>query len=391
MSNAFNNFLSGVTEGTFGNTYNLKDYQHADRLYVRNTYARAPKVGFLYFVIFNINSKAVKDQQWLNSYAARDVGMLVKKIDMPKFTIATETLNQYNRKTVVQTKLTYNPINIEFHDDNSDITNRLWQNYYKYYFADSNYGDISSGKLKKGQIPTSYDDTKYSKTDNAYGLNNYQSTPFFETIDIYVLHQGKFTQMTLVNPIVTEWAHDNLDQSDGAKILSNKMSVAFENVIYRTGGKIVKKSEPEGFAAVYYDTSPSPLSVAGNGTKTLFGAGGVIAGASAIFGEEGLLNKENKSPMDYLALAIQGNTLAKNLGSLSKSGLKTEGYSILNGVLGEVQATGNQPGGVGEAIKTGANQSGLGVLGNIGVNIFSNKNTSVTGNTKAKPSTLTGE
>lgn len=391
MSNAFNNFLSGVTEGVFGNGANLKDYQHADRLYVRNTYARAPKVGFLYFVNFNINQKAVKDKKWITTNAIRDVGMLVKRIDMPKFTVATETLNQYNRKTVVQTKLTYNPINIDFHDDNSDITTRLWQNYYQYYYADSNYGDMPSGKLKKGQIPSAYTDTKYGKENNAYGLNNYQNEPFFETIDIYVLHQGKFTLITLVNPIVTEWAHDNLDQSDGSKILTNKMSVAFENVIYKTGGKIVKKSEPEGFAAVYYDTTPSPLSVGGNGTNTLFGAGGVIAGAAGIFGEDGLLNKENKSPLDYLALAIQGNKLAKNVSSLSKSGLKTEGYSILNGVLGEVQATGNQPGGIGEAIKTGANQSGLGVLGNIGVNIFSGQNTSVTGNTKAKPSKLTGE
>ena len=60
MSNAFNNFLSGVTEGVFGNGANLKDYQHADRLYVRNTYARAPKVGFLYFVNFNIKKKQSK-------------------------------------------------------------------------------------------------------------------------------------------------------------------------------------------------------------------------------------------------------------------------------------------------------------------------------------------
>ena len=56
MSNAFTNFLSGVVGGVFGSQPYLKDYQHADRLYHGNNYARAPKAGFLYFVNFNINT-----------------------------------------------------------------------------------------------------------------------------------------------------------------------------------------------------------------------------------------------------------------------------------------------------------------------------------------------
>ena len=391
MSNAFTNFLGGVSDGIFGNSANLKDYQHADRMYVRNTYARSPKVGFLYFISFNINQNAITDKTWLNRQGPRDVGMLVKRIDMPKFKITTETLNQYNRKTVVQTKLNYDPISIDFHDDNSDITTNLWKNYYQYYFADSKYGSIGSGKFKKGEIPVEFDDTKYGRVDNAYGLDNFQSKPFFDTIDIYILHQGKFSKITLINPKVTSWEHDNLDQSDGAKILASKMSVAYENVIYHPPGRIVKNSTPEGFAAVYYDTTPSPLGIGGNGTNTLFGAGGVIAGVSSIFGEDGSLANA-KSPLDFLGVAIQANNLAKNARQISKSSLKNEGLSILNGVLGEVQASGNknQPGSISEAIKNGANQSGLGVLGNIGVKLFSDKNSSVNDTTTAKPSKLTG-
>lgn len=387
MSNAFTNFLGGVVQGVFGDSANLKDYQHADRLYVRNTYARAPKVGFLYFVTFNINNFAVKDKTWLGK-GRKDVGMLVKKVDMPKFQITTETLNQYNRKTVVQTKLSYQNINLEFYDDNSDITTDLWKNYYKYYYADSIYGDLTAGKQKKGEIPVAFTDTKYGTTDYAYGLNNYQSVPFFDSIDIYVLHQKNFTKITLINPLVTDWTHDSLDRAESSKVLSSKMTIAYENVIY-SAGKIVKGKEPEGFAAVYYDTSPSPLSIGGNGTATLFGEGGIINGAASIFGENGSLANA-KSPLDFLGVAIQANTIAKNVGQLSKAGLKTEGYSILSGVLGNIQATGNQPGGVGAAIQTGINQSGIGALGNVGINLFSGKNSSVNGTTSAKPSNLTG-
>lgn len=388
MSNAFTNFLGGVVEGTFGDTANVKDYQHADRLYVRNTYARMPKVGFLYYVVFNINKDAVRDKQWLNRQGIRDVGLLVKRIDLPKFSIATETLNQYNRKTVVQTRLTYNSVGIDFHDDNSDITTNLWKNYYKYYFADSNYGDSPLGgsvaksgfKSSTTVTPTAYNDTKYGLEDYAYGFDNYQSKAFFTSIDIYVLHQKQFTKYTLVNPKVTDWSHDSVGQDDGAKILASKMSVTYENVLY-SAGKIVKGREPNGFAAVYYDTSPSPLSIGGNGTNTLFGPGGVIAGVENIFDIAG---KEDKGPLDYLNLAISANTLAKNTRQLSKSGLATEGYSIVSGVLRNVGATGNQPGGVSESVKSGLASQG------IGINLFSSQNSSINGETKAQPKKLTG-
>jgi hypothetical protein len=182
--------------------------------------------------------------------------MLVKKIDMPKFKITTETINQYNRKTNIQTKLNYDPVSIEFHDDNSEITNGLWKNYYKYYYTDSNYGD-SAGGIK------AFNDNKYNPDGKSYGLNNFQDKPFFDSIDIYVLHQGRFTQMRLINPMISSWEHDSVDQSIGNKVLQNKMSVVYENVFYYQGN-IVQGSAPGRFASKYYDNEPSPLRVGSN-------------------------------------------------------------------------------------------------------------------------------
>ena len=65
---------------------------------------------------------------------------------MPKFKITTDTVNQYNRKAVVQTKLTYEPITITFHDDMANATTDLWKNYYQYYYADPNVGVKAIGK-----------------------------------------------------------------------------------------------------------------------------------------------------------------------------------------------------------------------------------------------------
>ena len=251
MSNAFTNFISNNGSGV-----NFKSYAHATGLYVDGNFAKAPKLGFLYFIAFNITPGVVIDQQWLNSDGIYDAGMLVKKIDMPKFKITTETINQYNRKTNIQTKLNYDPVSIEFHDDNSEITNGLWKNYYKYYYTDSNYGD-SAGGIK------AFNDNKYNPDGKSYGLNNFQDKPFFDSIDIYVLHQGRFTQMRLINPMISSWEHDSVDQSIGNKVLQNKMSVVYENVFYYQGN-IVQGSAPGRFASKYYDNSPSPLQVGSN-------------------------------------------------------------------------------------------------------------------------------
>jgi hypothetical protein len=58
-------------------------------------------------------------------------------VDLPKFTINNETLNQYNRKRVVQTKINYDPVTLTFHDDGGDNVRKMWYAYYNYYYKDA--------------------------------------------------------------------------------------------------------------------------------------------------------------------------------------------------------------------------------------------------------------
>jgi hypothetical protein len=379
MSNAFTNFLGSVASGIFDTSADVKTYQHADRLYVKDTYARAPKFGHLYYVVFGINQTILNGP--LKKWAARGknaVGFLVKKIDLPKFQITVEEINQYNRKTLIQKQIKYQPITIDFHDDNSNIITELWKNYYQYYFADSNYGN------KNKEVVESFRDTKYKETNYTYGLANFQTVPFFDKIDIYVFHQQKYSQYTLLNPLISDMSHDSVEQDQSAKTLTNKMTVQYETVIYNIDPtNRITKSNPAGFNQ-YYDTSPSPLSIGGNGTNTLFGPGGVIAGADGLLGS--VMNA--KSPLDFLGAGIQAVQLGKNVKSLSKAGLKQEGYSIIGGILGNIQTTGNQPGGVTNSIRSSINNGNFGALSQVGVGLF--KNATIDNTTTANLKKLAG-
>jgi len=317
LNQAFTNFLGNTGETT------VRDYQHASQLYVSNNYAKAPKVGFLYFITFSINTAVPLDAGW----QGKEVGLLVKKIDLPKFNLKTETINQYNRKTIVQTGLTYTNINVEFHDDNSNLTRDLWTNYYRYYFMDSTYG-TGEGNV----VPPEFKDTKYNANDYSYGLDSYQSAPFFDSINIYVLHQQKFTQYTLVNPMVENWTHDNLDQDQGGKILANKMTVAYESVLYNKG-QIVRGTTPEGFGAQYYDQAPSPLAVAGKNSNGI-----PPAGSSAVFGTPPGPSQTVETPVNRFSNNRRQSGLVDRPQNIEK--YDNNSYSVLDGVLGNLQSAG---------------------------------------------------
>jgi hypothetical protein len=367
MSNAFTNFLTSSRSGYDSGYPLMKDYQHASRLYVDSTYKLAPKFGFIYFVQININPAAIIDKQWQEQQGSREVGLLAKKVDLPKFTIATETVNQYNRKTVVQTKLSYSPIAIELHDDNSNLTHNLWTNYYKHYYADSLQGDLGAGTARERATPDAYRDTKYGIVDYTYGRYDRGTIgEFITSIDIFVLNQKNFSQYTLINPKITEWAHDGLNQSEGSKILQNRMQVAFENVVYKTG-QIQEGRSPETWLPVYYDNTPSPYGVPGNP-----------------FPEKGIKFRPpaNSNPLLDIAKIVAKNYVNKN----GVTRVKSTGYNIASGVLGAATATG---GGKFSSPPSTTPQPGIiNLPGGIGINIFKGLNTSVDGKIRANPAAL---
>ena len=160
------------------------------------------------------------------------------------------------------------------------------------------------------------------------------------------MHKGKgtqdFTQISLINPLINDWSHDVLVQEENGKVLTNKMNVNYEFVVYKTG-QIIKNVSPIGWSPVYYDKTPSPLGVGGSGN--LFGPGGVISGIGTVFGSNGSLANA-KTPLDLLGAAIQTKQLSKNIKNLKSSSIKEEGYLIGGSIVAGALANPNQPGNI---------------------------------------------
>jgi hypothetical protein len=235
----------------------MRDQQHAARVFVDDQFRLAPKHKFLFHVAFNINIGALRNIDLVQRHR-NEINMLVKSCSLPQFSITAETLNQYNRKKNVQTTHKHNPVEINFHDDNMGIINQLWQNYYKYYYADPISAEDTNAYRRNAT-------KNYSFVNNSYGLDNGSLNPFFNYITIYQMARHEYVSYKLHNPIITNWNHNKVDYGQTA-VHDNQMQLAYEAVSYNTGE--ITQGDPEGFGLEHYDLSPSPLQVGDSGSIT---------------------------------------------------------------------------------------------------------------------------
>lgn len=304
MSGFFQNLLTDVAKGFFGNDY-VRDYTHAAKTFRANSYQYAPKFKFLFHVYFEINpavySKGISQ--------GANFGLAVKTIDLPKYNINTTTLNQYNRKRLVQTKIQYQPINIVFHDDNGNLINDMWYNYYTYYFKDadkptisaagrssqgSNTGsaDYNSRNLYKPDITGDEDWGYIGESDQQSGTmsqagQGISKIPFFKNIQIFGMNQHNFIQYTLINPVITAFNHDTYDYAQGNGTMANTMTIDYETVKYAEGA--LDGRSPSNIVTGFgldsnYDKTPSPINRLG-ANASILGKGGLVDAAGGVIND----------------------------------------------------------------------------------------------------------
>lgn len=233
----------------------LRDARHAHQIFNINNFEFSPKVKFLYHTVFVLNPEARAPTTFEN---LKEISVLTKSVDLPQYRSTVETKQQYNRKKNVQTRIDYQEVRCTFHDDNVGLTRKLFEEYYRYYWRDGN-------KNNDGSVVDYDPRDKFGNYVPKYGLDNNTAQPFFKEIRIYQLSRQEWFAYTLVNPLITQWGHDTLDYSQGAGIVENTMTLAYEAVLYNQG-RIQIDGAPEGFsdASVGYDITPSPLTAVDN-------------------------------------------------------------------------------------------------------------------------------
>jgi len=301
FTNAVNFFGNAIKDALTPDT--MRDYQHASRLFVGNNFERMPKLGFLFHVFFDIDSNlsnVLKSQP-------EELGLMVKNTDLPKFTVGVKSYNSYNRTNLVQNKIGFDPINIVFHDDSANIVRNFWYDYYRYHYRDSDHGDNSNNAFYKNRYKYTSENLRkfgYSpRNDNSQSLEG--NRPYLRCIRIYSLHQKRFSEYILINPIIRAFRHGQHDYSNGSNTLDSSMTVEYETVLYQSG--TVSPNTVKGFASLHYDTVKSPLRTFG-GVKSIFGTGGLLDTAGSV-----IADIEQGNFASAIFKTAQGINVARNM------------------------------------------------------------------------------
>ena len=307
---------------SLGTSESVRDFQHGNRLFVTNGYQLAPKRQYLYHVFFNLNTQALTyiDQKFNNVIKQIEAGMLVKAVDLPKYRLTTKTLNAYNKKEIVQSQITYEPIQITLHDDGGNVVRDLWKAYLEYYYRDTDYRVTDYTAVTKNIYAA-------RKTDQwGYTVKNTLDTAsnFFRTIQIYSLNNKQYSLYELINPKIDSFEHGRHEASQGTGVMEHTMRISYETVKYNSG--YVASGNVSGFGKEHYDTQPSPLTPLGGGTKSILGPGGLIDSATNI--------AENISEGNFGAAALGALRASQNLKNFDFKAVATaETAGAIRGVL----------------------------------------------------------
>jgi hypothetical protein len=357
----FNNFATDVAGGFFGNDY-LRDYTHASKTFRPNAYQYAPKFKFLFHVYFEINQSAYA----VGLPQGANFGLAVKSVKLPSYTFDTHTMNQYNRKRIVQTKIKYDPIDINFHDDNGNLIRNMWYNYYTYYYKDASipvasvsgrqaqqtgngstnspnntnynarniYSQSITGNTNWGYVG----ETPDSPASNTQAATGQTKIPFFKNVTIFGFNQHNYVAYTLINPIINRFAHDTYDYSQGNGTMTNTMTLDYETVKYFQGA--IDGTKPSDIVAGFglnsnYDRVPSPITRPGS-QSSILGQGGLIDGVGGVISD---LSGDNKNVLGAIQKAGATYNTLKNINL--KQAIRSEVTTgITNAIMNPLNNTG---------------------------------------------------
>ena len=201
----------GINTTDSGAPIYLKDNAWANKLFNR---LREPKNKFNF--ICAVFPTVIKGE-----IHTKDFWHLVKTAEPPKPTFDTEIVDQYNKRRIIQKKITWDPITITFHDDSSSIVYSVLVDYMSYYYKEFSNTEPTDWNLDTVTNLVNGEDWGYRANVLKY---------YFQNISLIWMSGGRGTRMRLIHPIITNIQFDQLDYADGSTPLEIAVTFEYEGV-----------------------------------------------------------------------------------------------------------------------------------------------------------------
>ncbi len=181
--------------------------------------------------------------------ANNGVGFFIKATDLPRVTVETQTLNQYNIRRNVNTHVSYEPLTMTFYDTQDNMFQKYLMNYVN--FKSKNWANANNVRapfqLGSGYVPefgmrspiTGFGEGGIINGVNLgdVSLTQTSNDNFCSHIVITKEMKGdgntdKSQPITLYNPKIVDISQDQLDYSDGSSPLTWTITWRYESYEY---------------------------------------------------------------------------------------------------------------------------------------------------------------
>jgi len=212
----------GALGGSSNKKFLLRDFRNAARFAPGVNPPRQKFEGYVNFIL-NRDLYALLYENAAKDEFRTQISSLVRTADLPSVVFQTETKNAYNKKKIINTGVTYNPVNITVFDTIGNEWLTTLMKYFSYNFMDPRNQqkgedrDIFAGQPRTGGVenigPSAFGQTsETNKFDsNIAGYNINESAQFFERIDYVLYHGNRGVQYSIINPMMSEFKPGNID------------------------------------------------------------------------------------------------------------------------------------------------------------------------------------
>jgi hypothetical protein len=222
-----NKYLGGLAAAVYGQTSGGHDIQ-----------SFIPRSKFQFNVTITYLD-ATGSVQMLSSIYDKEMNPLplrISGVTMPTHSARVQTLNQYNKKRIVQTGVDYSPIELSVYDTRDAQIESFLRLYNDYYYD----GTMTADGTRSGNDITTAEFA--GGPDSGYGFDVREDRNFIKTIEITRTSSPEDTSITTIyNPVITSFSYDRLDYSDSQPMLIN-IQFAYES--YNTITVGLQKTEP---------------------------------------------------------------------------------------------------------------------------------------------------
>lgn len=214
----------------------LKPINRAAQIHLSGyTSQKTHRQQFQFILVYNLYTDVVdrflSDRvKYLVAFRDR-LHFLCNQVESPKLETDQDVFNQYNRKRVINRKVTFSPVNVRMYDTHDGMALKFAKTLYEFEFQSARLYKESNEQYNYEQSVL-INDSQFRET-HEYGMRSHdpQRHRLLKSIDLYQVAGGTYSKTRMIHPRLQRFDMDTFDFSS-SQLVNVSLSFNYENLLF---------------------------------------------------------------------------------------------------------------------------------------------------------------